>query len=79
MVMNNNHTHNVNSTNLKFTAHTPGAALFGAGWGLDGTCPGPAITRLGAAPMDPLVLTFMATMMGGLRGGPAVAKMLRLA
>ncbi len=40
-----------------------GAALFGAGWGLGGFCPGPAITSLasGAAP----VAVFVAAMAAG--------------
>lgn len=41
-----------------------GAALFGAGWGLGGFCPGPAITSLasGAAP----VAVFVAAMAAGI-------------
>ncbi len=41
-----------------------GAAIFGAGWGLGGFCPGPAITSLasGAAP----VMVFVAAMSAGI-------------
>ena len=34
-----------------------GAALFGAGWGLVGFCPGPALTALGAGNAEALVFT----------------------
>ena len=41
-----------------------GAALFGAGWGLVGLCPGPAIANL--ATLSPAVLLFVATMLAGM-------------
>jgi uncharacterized membrane protein YedE/YeeE len=41
-----------------------GAALFGAGWGLAGFCPGPAIA--GLATGLPMVLLFVATMAAGM-------------
>jgi len=41
-----------------------GAAFFGAGWGLGGFCPGPAITSLSL--MNPAVLVFVATMVIGM-------------
>jgi hypothetical protein len=41
-----------------------GAALFGAGWGLVGLCPGPAIANLATA--SPAVLLFVAAMIGGM-------------
>ena len=41
-----------------------GAALFGAGWGLVGLCPGPAIANL--ATLSPAVLLFVAAMLAGM-------------
>jgi uncharacterized membrane protein YedE/YeeE len=41
-----------------------GAMLFGAGWGLGGFCPGPAITSL--ASFDPLVVLFVGSMLFGM-------------
>jgi uncharacterized membrane protein YedE/YeeE len=41
-----------------------GTALFGAGWGLSGFCPGPAVTSLGAAHGTTLV--FVAAMLVGI-------------
>ena len=41
-----------------------GAALFGAGWGLVGLCPGPAIANL--ASLSPMVLLFAAAMIAGM-------------
>ena len=41
-----------------------GAVLFGAGWGLVGLCPGPAIANL--ATLSPLVLLFVAAMIAGM-------------
>lgn len=41
-----------------------GAALFGAGWGLVGLCPGPAIANL--ATLSPAVLLFGAAMIAGM-------------
>jgi uncharacterized membrane protein YedE/YeeE len=55
-----------------------GAVLFGAGWGLVGFCPGPAIANL--ATLSAPVLLFVATMIAGMmahdlwrrrRAGPA--------
>lgn len=47
-----------------------GAALFGAGWGLAGICPGPAVVMLGASPFggsDVLdVIMFVAAMFIGM-------------
>jgi hypothetical protein len=34
-----------------------GAALFGAGWGLVGFCPGPALTALGTGSIEALIFT----------------------
>jgi hypothetical protein len=41
-----------------------GATLFGAGWGLVGLCPGPAIANL--ATLSPAVLLFVVTMIVGM-------------
>ena len=41
-----------------------GAVLFGAGWGLVGLCPGPAITNL--ATLSPPVLLFVTAMIAGM-------------
>jgi uncharacterized membrane protein YedE/YeeE len=41
-----------------------GAVLFGAGWGLVGLCPGPAITNL--ATLSPPVLLFVIAMIAGM-------------
>ena len=41
-----------------------GAVLFGAGWGLVGLCPGPAIVNL--ATLSPPVLLFVAAMIAGM-------------
>lgn len=41
-----------------------GAAIFGAGWGLAGLCPGPAVA--GLATLDPAWVVFLATMLTGI-------------
>ena len=41
-----------------------GAALFGAGWGVGGLCPGPAVASLATA--YPSVLLFFAAMLAGM-------------
>ncbi len=41
-----------------------GAALFGAGWGLGGFCPGPALTSVATGSVT--VLIFVAAMMAGM-------------
>jgi uncharacterized membrane protein YedE/YeeE len=41
-----------------------GATMFGAGWGLVGLCPGPAVENL--ATMSPQVLVFVAAMLAGM-------------
>ncbi len=43
-----------------------GAALFGAGWGLVGFCPGPALTALGTGSTEALIFT--AAMLAGMLG-----------
>ena len=40
-----------------------GAAIFGAGWGLAGYCPGPALVAAGQ--LSPMALLFVAAMLGG--------------
>jgi len=41
-----------------------GAILFGAGWGLSGFCPGPAITAL--VSLEPSVFIFVGSMLSGM-------------
>lgn len=41
-----------------------GAVLFGAGWGLSGLCPGPAVAGLAIAPAE--VWPFILAMLGGM-------------
>ena len=41
-----------------------GGAFFGAGWGIAGFCPGPALTALGSGKTD--VMIFVASMAGGM-------------
>src|SRR5450631_439086 len=41
-----------------------GAVLFGAGWGLVGLCPGPALENL--ATLSPGIIVFVAAMAGGM-------------
>ena len=45
-----------------------GGALFGAGWGLVGYCPGPALVALGGGQRD--ALWFVAAMLAGLAWEP---------
>ena len=42
-----------------------GSSLFGAGWGLAGLCPGPAIASLALALLNPSSLIFVITMFVG--------------
>lgn len=49
-----------------------GAVLFGAGWGLAGLCPGPAIASVGTAPLASIG-TFVAAMLIGMAAHKAVA------
>jgi hypothetical protein len=48
-----------------------GSALFGAGWGLVGLCPGPAIVDLGW--LDPRAAMFVVAMAGGVVLADAIA------
>ena len=41
------------------------AALFGAGWGLVGLCPGPALADL-AHPLSPKLIVFVVAMVAGM-------------
>jgi len=41
-----------------------GSLVFGAGWGLAGYCPGPALVSLGWSGLKPLL--FVAAMVGGM-------------
>ena len=58
-----------------------GAALFGAGWGLAGYCPGPALTALGS--LTPPAFVFAGSMFAGFamkrvwdrRSEPAIAQL----
>lgn len=43
-----------------------GAVLFGAGWGLVGFCPGPALTALGTGNLEAMIFT--AAMLAGMLG-----------
>mmetsp|Transcript_36942 Transcript_36942/g.66137 ORF Transcript_36942/g.66137 Transcript_36942/m.66137 type:complete len:350 (-) Transcript_36942:74-1123(-) len=43
-----------------------GGVLFGAGWGVGGLCPGPAICNFAVNPLNPLYLAFMAAMLMGM-------------
>jgi uncharacterized membrane protein YedE/YeeE len=47
-----------------------GAALFGAGWGLAGICPGPALTAL--VSFEPKMFAFVAAMLLGMFGARAL-------
>jgi uncharacterized membrane protein YedE/YeeE len=41
-----------------------GGVLFGAGWGVSGMCPGPALVAAVATPLPP-ILAYMGAMMAG--------------
>ncbi len=47
-----------------------GSVLFGAGWGLSGLCPGPALTSLSYGGIEGLV--FLAAMLAGMFAAPPV-------
>jgi uncharacterized membrane protein YedE/YeeE len=50
-----------------------GSLLFGAGWGLAGICPGPALVALGAGYLKALV--FVAAMIAGMAGFEWIERM----
>jgi uncharacterized protein len=52
------------STEMPDARTLSGAALFGAGWGLAGICPGPAVASLGAPTLERLA--FFASMLAGM-------------
>jgi uncharacterized membrane protein YedE/YeeE len=51
-----------------------GSVLFGAGWGISGLCPGPAIASIGFGGWPGLV--FVAAMLAGMAATPALRKQL---
>ncbi|HBR36450.1 MAG TPA: hypothetical protein DD939_04035, partial [Sulfitobacter pontiacus] len=51
-----------------------GAVLFGAGWGLVGLCPGPALASLGFGGLGGLI--FLITMLAGMMIAPKARRIL---
>jgi hypothetical protein len=63
--------HAINGEKFSWTSNTQidskliiGAAIFGAGWGLSGICPGPAISSLGGGSLT--ISAFVLSMAGGM-------------
>lgn len=63
--------HAINGDQFSWTSNTKvdatlisGAVIFGAGWGLAGFCPGPAITSLGSG--SNIILAFILSMIVGM-------------
>lgn len=52
-----------------------GAAMFGAGWGLAGICPGPALTAL--VSFEPKMFAFVGAMLLGMFGARALQRLLQ--
>ena len=63
--------HALNGEKFSWTSNTKidgqlisGALIFGAGWGLSGICPGPAMTSIGGGSLT--IATFMLSMISGM-------------
>lgn len=63
--------HAINGDSFSWTSNTKvdytliaGAAIFGAGWGIAGFCPGPAITSVGSG--SNIILAFILSMIVGM-------------
>ena len=50
-----------------------GAAIFGAGWGLVGLCPAPAVSSLASGQLEPIV--FVVAMCSGIAAAPLLTRL----